>query len=244
MQPIYSLQHIVKRYDSRLVLDIDQLELIPGQSYALLGPNGAGKSTLLELLALLSQPTAGNLQFAGETVHWNKRSLRSQRERITLVHQAPYLFNRSVFDNIAFGLSLRGIHGARQRQTIAAALERVGLADFAPRHARRLSGGEAQRVALARALALRPEVLLLDEPTASIHSETVPVLEQVINELRASGTTLIIATHDPQQAARLQCHPLMLENGQLADPVQRCQQTDHPPLPETGRSTCGHCCAA
>lgn len=244
MQPIYSLHHVEKRYDSRLVLDIDRLELYPGQSYALLGPNGAGKSTLLELLALLSPPTSGNLLFAGETVRWNNRSLRTQRGRVTLVHQAPYLFNRSVFDNLAFGLALRGIHGSRQQQTIAAALERVGLADFAPRHARRLSGGEAQRVALARALALRPEVLLLDEPTASIHRETVPVLEQVINELRDSGTTLIVATHDHQQAARLQCQPLVLENGRLTASPQRYSQTNHSPPPETGRSTCGQCCAA
>ncbi|WP_432821698.1 ATP-binding cassette domain-containing protein [Trichloromonas sp.] len=244
MQPIYSLHHIVKKHASRPVLDIEQMELYPGRSYALLGPNGAGKSTLLELLALLAPPCAGTLQFAGETVRWNNRALRYQRGRITLVHQAPYLFNRSVFDNLAFGLGLRGIHGASQRQTIAAALEKVGLDGFAARHARRLSGGEAQRVALARALVLKPEVLLLDEPTASIHSETVPALERVIGELRDAGTTLVVATHDRGQAARLQCLPLTLENGRLATPDLHSPQPGVPLLSGIGRSPSGHCCAA
>jgi len=244
MKPIYSLHNIKKCHGLTLALDIERLDLYRGESYALLGPNGAGKSTLLDLLALLSPPSSGTLGFAGETVRWNSRALQSQRGKITLVHQAPYLFNRSVFDNLAFGLSLRGVHGASQRQKITTALEKVGLTGFAPRHARRLSGGEAQRVAIARALVLRPEVLLLDEPTANIYSEAVSVLEQVIGELRDGGTTLVIATHDREQATRLQCQPLVLENGRLANPAQRPCRPDHFPLPGTGRAASSHCCAA
>ncbi|OHB33924.1 MAG: hypothetical protein A2X84_05730 [Desulfuromonadaceae bacterium GWC2_58_13] len=244
MKPIYSLHHIKKCHGSHLALDIEQLDLHQGGSYALLGPNGAGKSTLLDLLALLSPPTAGTLKFAGETVRWNSRTLRAPREQITLVHQTPYLFNRSVFDNLAFGLALRGIHGASQRQIIAAVLEKVGLEGFASRHARQLSGGEVQRIAIARALALRPAVLLLDEPTASIYSEAVSVLEQVIGDLRDSGTTLVIATHDHEQATRLQCLPLMLENGRLAEPADPFRRPDRFPFPETGRSARGQCRAA
>lgn len=244
MNPIFSLQNIKKHHGSILALDIERLDLYRGESYALLGPNGAGKSTLLDLLALLSAPSAGTLQFANETIRWDHRALRLQRKQITLVHQVPYLFNRSVFDNLAFGLALRGIHGASQRQIIAAALEKVGLAGFAQRHARRLSGGEAQRVAIARALALSPKVLLLDEPTASIYTQAVPVLEQVIGELRDSGTTLVIATHDPEQAARLQCLPLKMENGRLIEPAPAPRRTDLSSRQDRNRSICGHCCAA
>jgi tungstate transport system ATP-binding protein len=244
MKPIYSLHHIKKCHGHTLALDIEQLDLYRGESYALLGPNGAGKSTLLDLLALLSPPSAGTLVFAGDTVRWNSRALPGPRGKITLVHQSPYLFNRSVFDNLAFGLALRGIDGAGQRRAIAAVLAKVGLEGFAPRHARRLSGGEAQRVAIARALALRPEVLLLDEPTANIYRETITVLEQVIGDLRDAGTTLIIATHDQEQAIRLQCQPLMLENGRLIEPAPRSRRA--PPFPLLGeqRSADGHCCAA
>lgn len=241
MSPIYSLRGIEKRYGRTLALQIEHLELYPGRSYALLGPNGAGKSTLLEILALLSPPSTGTLAFDGERVRWHSRALRHKRARITLVHQSPYLFDRSVYDNLAFGLSLRDIRGEKQRRAIASALNRVGLHGFEARSARELSGGEAQRVAIARALALDPEVLLLDEPTASIYRETVPVLEGVIDELRHRGTTVVLSTHDLEQAQRLQCEPLQIDGGRLIAAPSPLSSPDRRPTAPLVRPACGAC---
>jgi tungstate transport system ATP-binding protein len=205
-------------YRTKVVLDIDSLTIVEGRLYTLIGANGAGKSTLLSILAFLSPPMAGEIFYAGRRVDWNRGSMEEQRRKVTLLHQAPYLFGGTVHANVAFGLKARGIQGEEQRRIVEDSLAIVGLQGFRERKARELSGGEAQRVAMARALALKPEVLLLDEPLANIDLETAGFLETVIASLPARGTTVVMTTHDPDRPERLNGESIFLEGGRIVIP--------------------------
>lgn len=196
MALLYRLESIRMAYGPRTALDVPALEMEEGRRVYLVGANGSGKSTLLSLLAFLHPPGGGTLFFKGKPVEWSPSSLLRLRREATLVHQSPYLFHETVFSNVAFGLAARGIDGPEQRRLVSKALETVGLEGFAHRQARALSGGEAQRVAMARAIALRPRVLLLDEPFANVDRETAWVLRDVILVLAACGTTVVTATHE------------------------------------------------
>jgi tungstate transport system ATP-binding protein len=215
MKSIVSLTDVSKRYGSRTALQVERLDLLPGRVYALAGPNGAGKSTLLGILALLTPPCSGQISFDGQQVTGNRDRLRL-RPQVTLVHQSPYLFRGTVADNIDFGLRQRPLEAARRQQLVQAALERVGLGDFADRDVRELSGGEAQRVAIARALALAPRLLLLDEPFSALDPESAARLEELLRTLAAAGTTVVVSSHDEAQRCRLAAEEIVLAEGQLA----------------------------
>jgi tungstate transport system ATP-binding protein len=201
-----------------VVLEIDDLSIFERRLYTLIGANGAGKSTLLHILAFLSPPTTGEIYYAGKRVDWNRGSVEERRRQVTLLHQAPYLFGGTVYSNVAFGLKARGVRGEEQQRIVENALDIVGLQGFGDRKARELSGGEAQRVAMARALALKPEVLLLDEPLANIDRDTTGLLEIVIASLPAQGTTVVMTTHDPQHPDRLNGESIYLERGRVVTP--------------------------
>ena len=210
---MYRLQSIRKCYGSNVALDIEELTIAEGRLYTLTGANGAGKSTLLSILAFLAPPTSGEIFYAGKRVDRDHGTVEEYRRKVTLLHQSPYLFGGSVDDNVAFGLKVRGIRGEELRRRIDEALDVVGLRGFRDRKARELSGGEGQRVAMARALALKPEVLLLDEPLANIDRETTGLLEAVIASLPAQGTTVVMTTHDPDHPGRLNGESIFLEGG-------------------------------
>jgi len=212
---LYRLRSVTKRYGSNVAVDIDSLTIAAGRLYTLTGANGAGKSTLLGLLAFLTPPTSGEIFYAGERIDWKSDIVRRQRRKVTLLHQSPYLFGGTVFRNVAYGLSARGIAEEDERRAVNGALETVGLEGFRDRDARKLSGGEAQRVAMARALALSPEVLLLDEPLANIDRETAALLETVIASLPSRGTTVVMTTHDPDHPTRLNGGSIVLEGGKV-----------------------------
>ena len=195
-------------------LAIEHLHLEKGQIYLLEGTNGAGKSTFLQLLALLLIPSAGTIAFGGEEVREEAQRQRLRRS-ITLVEQQPYLFATSVYQNLAFGLRLRDVRGELQDRRIRNALATVGLAGFEERHVRTLSGGESRRVALARAMVLRPQLLLLDEPTAGLDREVLPLFEACLATLKKEGTTVVIASHDGDQSRRMGGIVLTLEQGRL-----------------------------
>ena len=216
------MQSIRKCYGSNIALDIEELTIGEGRLYTLTGANGAGKSTLLSLLAFLAPPTTGEIFYDGKRVDWNHGSVEGHRRKVTLLHQSPYLFGGTVYDNVAFGLKARGIQGEAQQRRVDKALDTTALQGFRDRKARELSGGETQRVAMARALALEPEVLLLDEPLANIDRETTGLLETVIASLPARGTTVVLITHDPDQRDRLNGESILLEGGKVAIP--------HPPV--------------
>jgi tungstate transport system ATP-binding protein len=217
MDSMLNLSDIVFHRDD-FTLRIDRLELLPGQLYLLHGPNGSGKSTLLHLLALLLLPVGGEIRFKGVAVK-DSRERQRLRRQITLVEQSPYLFNSSVYQNLAFGLRLRDVRGDLQRRRIAQALQAVGLEGFEHRRASALSGGETRRVALARAMALRPQLLLLDEPSAGLDQDTLPIFERCLTTLPDQGTTVVIASHDVDQQRRLGGTSLYLDRGRLVPAV-------------------------
>lgn len=214
MEPVICLKDVLIRQGNTFSLSIDQLELLPQRIYAVTGPNGAGKSTFLRALALLIFPVQGTISYPAA----GTEDLTRQRQKVTLVEQAPYLLQGSVFDNLAFGLKLRGIRNNEQRQRIASVLAIVGLNGFDQRKANQLSGGEVQRVALARALVLQPEVLLLDEPTSNIDSNSLRDFELLLSGLPSYGVTVVFSTHDLSQPKRVGGEILRIENGRLLEP--------------------------
>jgi molybdate transport system ATP-binding protein len=185
---------------------------------ALLGPNGAGKSTLVEMLAGLRRPLSGTVSLGGSLLDGPGVHVPSRRRSIGVVFQEGALFpNLSVLENVAFGLRARGVAKARARDRARAALGSVGVDAFADRRPGELSGGQARAVALARALVLEPDLLLLDEPTASLD---VASRAQVHALLRASlpeapGVRLLV-THDPSEAMSLAERAAILEEGRIS----------------------------
>ena len=222
MTPKFQLTSIQKRYGDRIALELDELTIWPGRIHVLTGANGSGKSTLLNILAFLAEPERGIVAFAGDRVTWKKRELNALRKRVTLLHQAPYLFAGSVFGNVAFGLKLRGMRGEALRERASDALTLVGLAGFEERNVRHLSGGEARRVALARALALQPEILLFDEPLANLDRHSATVVDAIITSLAAHGATIVVATHDPRHAETFDGEKIHLVDGRLSHMSAPC----------------------
>jgi tungstate transport system ATP-binding protein len=213
--PLYRLDGVRKLYGDRLALDIPSLALREGALYLLTGPNGSGKSTLLQILAFLLPPTTGGLVYRGNPVAWREAALLPLRREVTLLHQSPYLFDRSVSDNVAYGPKVRGADEGATRRRVVESLEAVGLSGFGARRARRLSGGERQRVTLARALAASPRVLLLDEPFAGVDKPSAAVIRGVIASLPTRGTTVVLATHDPAPLREQAADALRLSEGTL-----------------------------
>ena len=193
-------------FGGKTVLDGLGLSLTaPGVS-VLMGPHGAGQSQLLKLMHGLIAPDAGRID-------WNGTPATRATARQALVFQKPVLLRRTVAANLDFVLKARG----KDRSRRDALLSHVGLLDKARQPARRLSGGEAQRLALARALALDPEVLLLDEPTASLDPGSVLAIEAIIRDARTRGVKVILVTHDPGQARRLADEVVFLHRGRVAE---------------------------
>ncbi|MFO7752339.1 MAG: ABC transporter ATP-binding protein [Desulfobacteraceae bacterium] len=192
---LYRLDHVVHYYNDTKALNIDEMTIPAGSITGLTGPNGSGKSTLLKLLAFVSAPTSGNIYFKGRREYpFSSRS----RSRVTLLTQEPYLLKRSVYDNIAYGLKIRK-DTKQLDDRVRNALATVGLpyGEFAFRKWHQLSGGETQRAAMAARLILEPEVLLLDEPTASVDADSAKLIRDASLKAREFfGTTLVIASHD------------------------------------------------
>ena len=213
---VYELSGVSKQYDGRCVLRVSELQVRQGEILALVGPSGAGKSTLLRLLNFLEPPSQGEIRFLGQSFDGELSAPLELRRRVTTVFQRPILLNRSVQANVAYGLRLRG-----QRDTahlVAEALEQVGLTDLARARAWTLSGGEAQRVALARSIVLKPQVLLLDEPTANLDPYNVGLIEDIVSRLNAErGVTVVLVTHNIFQARRLADRVGLLLGGEIIE---------------------------
>jgi tungstate transport system ATP-binding protein len=191
-------------------LDRLGLDLEPGLRTVVLGPNGAGKSVLLRTLHGLIAPTSGS-------VSW-RRPVRQ-----AMVFQRPVMLRRSAMANITYALSVNGVPEPQRSRLASDALARVGLTAIAHRPARVLSGGEQQRLALARAWALKPEILFLDEPTASLDPGATAEIERVIASIAAEGTRIVMTTHNLGQARRLADEIVFIHAGRAAErtPVDR-----------------------
>jgi molybdate transport system ATP-binding protein len=216
-------------YGSRVVVDIESLVLHAGEVLAILGPNGAGKSTLFRLLLLLERPDAGTIMLAGRPVRKRNAAVRRQ---LAGVFQRPYLFDGTVEDNLAFGVRTRRGSRRERRKRIAAALTWFGLEELARAPVRTLSGGEAQRVALARAVAIEPDVLLLDEPTANLDVTVQRRFRQDLEHVvRQHTRAAILITHDPVDAFALADRIILLEAGRIVQAGTPSEITLEPATP-------------
>jgi tungstate transport system ATP-binding protein len=211
---IYHLKNIRHYYGQKKVLDIADLDIRSGSITGLMGPNGSGKSTLLKMLAFALKPTEGQIFYKGREESGFSPEVRL---KVTLLTQKPYLLKRTVFENIIYGLKIRNDHHNLEER-VKKALSKVGLdfQIFSHRKWHQLSGGEAQRVALAARLILKPEVLLLDEPIASVDTKSAELIRTASLKARDDwGTTLVIASHDLQWLYSITENQVSIFNGNL-----------------------------
>ncbi len=214
---LYSLRDITVYRGGRCILDIKKLEIAAGNAYSLVGPNGAGKSTLLGILGFLLKPDSGTLLCNDVLVHNSTKVYHQLRQKVVLVEQYPILFTGPVWKNIDFALKIRKIPKQQRTTRIAEMLKRVGMQEFANADAHKLSGGETKRIALARALAVEPEVLICDEPTANVDSENQERIIEILESCnKQQQTTLIFASHFLSQAQRLADCSIILQNGSVS----------------------------
>ncbi len=222
MQELFRIENLCMAFGEKEVLKDINLEIRRGEIFALIGPSGAGKTTLLRILNFFEKPTGGSLVFEGmrlngahETPYLNTGTTR---KKMSLLFQAPAVFNTSVFDNVAYGLKVRGIDKRIIEKKVTSALNIVGLFGVEKQKARTLSAGEAQRMAFARAIVYDPELLLLDEPTANLDPANVAKIEEIIRRIRIErGTTIVIATHNIPQVRRIADRVGILLNGELIE---------------------------
>lgn len=211
-----SLSKVRKNYGDLTVFENCSFVFRDSGIYTLTGPNGCGKSTLLRMMALLEEPDQGEIiYYSGEQPVPKDRELK---RRITLVLPKVGVFNTSVFRNAAYGLKIRGINGAEKKDKVLQALKFVGLAHKKDQNALTLSSGETQRLGIARAIVIRPEILFLDEPTASTDQKNTQIIEKILLAMkRETRTTIIMATHDFEQTKRLAGHVLTISRGELKE---------------------------
>ena len=215
------LDGISHRYGGGLAVDDVSLDIGGGELLALLGPSGCGKTTLLRIIAGFVAQTAGRVVIAGEPVD----ELPPNRREVGIVFQNYALFpHMTVTENVGYGLAARGIGRAARRERVGEMLELVRLGAMAGRYPRQLSGGQQQRVALARALAVRPRILLLDEPFAALDKNLRLDMQIEVKRIqRRTGTTAVLVTHDQEEALSMADRVAVLNAGrleQLGSPVE------------------------
>jgi tungstate transport system ATP-binding protein len=194
----------------RVIIDGVSCELKTGPRTVILGPNGSGKSVLMRLCHGLLTPTSGRIVWRGNVDRGRPRAQ-------AMVFQRPVMLRRSALANVTYGLALAGVPRAARERRGLDVLAAVGLDRVAGRPARVLSGGEQQKLALARAWALEPEVLFLDEPTANLDPGATREVEGIVDEIHASGTKIVMTTHNLGQARRLADDILFMSGGRLAE---------------------------
>jgi len=216
------LKAVDVRFGAVAALQGIDLRVAPGERLALIGANGSGKSTLLRVLHGLIGPSAGSV-------------LRDTAMRQAMLFQRPYMLRTNALNNIALALWIRGDRWRRAREQARLALARVGLGEVAQRNARALSGGQQQRLALARAWSLEPDVLLLDEPTASLDPHAKREVEALMAQFAQAGMTLVFASHNLGQVKRLATRVVYLEHGRVLADLPVHEFFNGPRLGETSR---------
>lgn len=208
------IRGLYKSFGRSKILKSINLDIEEGQVLALIGPTGSGKTTLLRLIDLLDLPTKGHIFFRGADVcHLSSREKLKIRRKMGMVFQKPVMFRSSVHENVSYGLKVRG--NGSSRLEIQRTLEEVGLSGYETRDATTLSGGEMQRIALARAIVIKPEILLLDEPTANLDPRSASAIDKIIKQLAHGGTTVIMASHNISQCRRLADMVAVLVDGRI-----------------------------
>jgi putative spermidine/putrescine transport system ATP-binding protein len=207
------IHELAAGYDGTRVLDLSELSIQAGEFLSILGPSGCGKTTLLNCLAGFVEPEHGRILLDGKDV----TALPPYRRGLGMVFQNYALFpHLTVADNVAYGLRVRKVGRTERAARVAEALRLVGLADFAGRRPRQLSGGQQQRVAIARALAIRPSVLLLDEPLSNLDAKLRREMRVELRSLQQQvGTTMVFVTHDQEEALALSDRVAVMNAGRV-----------------------------
>jgi tungstate transport system ATP-binding protein len=191
------------------VLDRISITIAPGAPTVVIGPNGSGKTTLLRV-------AMGLIPVSGGTITWGAREQSPPNQR-AIVFQRPVMLRRTAADNIRYGLEVAGVPRNERDRRVAELLSLVGLNGLERRPARRLSGGEQQRLALARALARDPDVLFLDEPTASLDPAATKAIEDIVRNVSEAGVKVMMTTHDLGEARRLAGEIVLLHRGRVVE---------------------------
>ncbi len=217
--PILQIRGLYKAYGQNLVLKNINLDVREHEVVCLIGASGCGKSTLLRCINLLEEVSAGEIVLSGQPISSNSPNLNRIRQRVGMVFQAFNLFpHMSVIENIALApRKVLGVSRSQAHEEGIALLERFGLAEKAHEYPDRLSGGQQQRVAIIRALALRPEVLMLDEVTSALDPEMVGEVLEIIAELKGLGMTMLLATHQMGFARQIADRVAFLDAGAILE---------------------------
>ncbi len=199
------------------VLDCVQVAITAGQRLAVLGPNGTGKTTLLRCLSGAHKPSAGQVLFDDAALRHSRARLNAHRQQVQLVLQDPddQLFSADVRRDVSFGPMNLGLSESEVRARVDESLDLLGIAALADRPVHHLSYGQRKRVAIAGATAMRPRVLLLDEPTAGLDAHGHALLLAALDRLEAAGTTVVLSTHDVDLAWRWADEVALVTNGQV-----------------------------
>ena len=235
-EPILSVRHLSVRAPNRTILDDVSLDFCDREVAAIIGPSGCGKTTLVRSLNRMTEVAPGvriegSVRYRGEEIYDPRVNPVLVRQRIGMVFQRPVPFPLSIYENVAFGLRLQGIEEAEVDRTVRRSLEQAGLwkelDGDVERSGLTLSGGQQQRLCIARALAVKPRVLLLDEPAASLDPTATQRIEELIFDLRKEYAVIIV-THNMQQAARIANRTAFLYQGRLIEYSDTHQLFENP----------------
>jgi len=225
--PILQVEGLKIKRGGVQVIDLPRFSVAADQKVAVIGPNGAGKSSFLLGLACLINRDGGRIAFNGSEV--TQRDENAYRRQIAMVFQEPLLFDTTVLDNVAEGLRIRGTKRSEARELGMESLELFKIGHLAGRSAHKLSGGEAQRVSLARAFAVKPKLILMDEPFSSLDLPTRIVLAEDLGRiLHESGTAAIIATHDRIEALRVVDRLVVMDKGTIVQEGSPAEVMENP----------------
>jgi polar amino acid transport system ATP-binding protein len=227
--------NLKKSYDTKVVLDGVDLEVFPGQIVAVIGSSGSGKSTVLRCVNLLEDIQDGQIFLEGVEISEPDVDQDKVREQIGLVFQSFNLFGHlSILENITLALiHVKKMPKEEAKKKALTWLERIGLADKADSYPDKLSGGQQQRTAIVRAIAMEPKVLLLDEVTSALDPELVGEVLSLIKDLKASGTTILMATHELSFAREVADWVIFLEKGKILEQGEAKDFFDNPKQPRT-----------
>ena len=225
------LKNLKKHYGPRLVLDVERCEIPGGAITGLIGSNGAGKTTLMNIIAGLDQPEDGEVLYGLQDGSF---TAELPVKAVTMLFQTPYMLHTTVEKNIAYPLQLRRTEREVIKRRVKNLLDDFELTALAKNKAWRLSGGETQKVALARAVALKPELLLLDEPTSNIDNTSVAFIEKTLDYERSRhNMTSIIISHNLAQIRRLCDHVIFMHEGKIIEQGDAGQTLSKPQDPRT-----------
>ncbi|WP_395346371.1 amino acid ABC transporter ATP-binding protein [Variovorax sp. UC122_21] len=229
--PILQIHGLRKHFGGNEVLKSIDLSIAPGELVFIIGPSGSGKSTLLRCCNRLEEPDGGSITVDGEDLLSPRTNLNLLRQRVGMVFQQFNLYpHLRVLSNVTLALrKVRGLSAAEADRAGLAALERVGLAHKARAYPGELSGGQQQRAAIARALALEPKIMLFDEPTSALDPELVSEVLQVMQELKKTGVTMVVVSHEMRFARDAADRIVFMEHGVVVEQGSPAQILAAPP---------------